>query len=210
MWGSKPADPKQIVKDSKQQFRQGNRDIDKEIRALERDEVKITAQVKQSAKAGDHKSAKIQAKSLVNIRQSKQRLLATKTRMSGVQMQLKSAAATTTMVDSMKVATKAAASMNKEMERSKVMENLKEFERANMEMDMKGEMMDELLDGVFDDPEADGEVDDIIAEVTGGIALEKSSEMNAIGTMPAHAPVSTAMPQGEEEDLLARLAALNS
>lgn len=100
--------------------------------------------------------------------------------------------------------------MNKEMERSKVMENLKEFERANMEMDMKGEMMDELLDGVFDDPEADGEVDDIIAEVTGGIALEKSSEMNAIGTMPAHAPVSTAMPQGEEEDLLARLAALNS
>mmetsp|Transcript_61937 Transcript_61937/g.86118 ORF Transcript_61937/g.86118 Transcript_61937/m.86118 type:complete len:210 (+) Transcript_61937:105-734(+) len=208
MWGSKPADPKQIVKDSKQQFRQGNRDIDKEIRAIERDEAKLTAQIKRTAKSGDHKGAQIQAKSLVKLRQSKERLLATKTRMTGVQMQLKTAATTTTMVDSMKVATKAAASMNKEMERSNVLQNLKEFERANMEMDMKGEMMDDLLDGIFDDPGADAEVDDIIAEVTGGIALEKSAEMNAIGSLPAQKPQSTVLPQAEEEDLLARLAAL--
>ena len=53
------------------------------------------------------------------------------------------------------------------------------------------------------------QVDDIIAEVTGGIALERSSEMNAIGSVPRAAPASTAMPQGEEEDLLARLAALS-
>jgi hypothetical protein len=104
----------------------------------------------------------------------------------------------------------AAASMNKEMERSNVMENLKEFEKANMEMDMKSEMMDGMLDGIFDDDEADGEADSIIAEITGGIALEKSAEMGAIGSMPAHTPQSTALPQGEEEDLMARLAALNS
>jgi hypothetical protein len=52
----------------------------------------------------------------------------------------------------------AAAAMNKQMEKSKVMEHLKEFEKANMQMDMKSEMMDELLDGVFDDEGADAEV----------------------------------------------------
>jgi hypothetical protein len=57
---------------------------------------------------------------------------------------------------------------------------------------------------------AQSQVDDIIAEVTGGIALEKSSEMNAIGSVPRRAPASTAVPAGEEEDLLARLAALSS
>ena len=52
----------------------------------------------------------------------------------------------------------ATAAMNKQMEKSKVMEHLKEFEKANMQMDMKSEMMDELLDGVFDDEGEDAEV----------------------------------------------------
>ena len=47
------------MKDSKQDFRKGDRDIDREIRAIERDEAKLIVQIKQVAKNGDTKSAQI-------------------------------------------------------------------------------------------------------------------------------------------------------
>jgi hypothetical protein len=205
-FGPKPADPKKIVKESKGTFRKSGRDIDREIRAIERDEQTLTAQIKKSAKSGDKKSAAIQAKSLVKLRASKQRLISTKAQMGGIEMQLKSTAATVAMADSMKVATKAASAMNKEMERANVMANLKEFERANQQMELKGEMMDDLLDGCFDDPEADGEVDSIIAEVTGEIALDASATMNSAGPIPNAAPVSAH--DTAQDDFEARLAQL--
>ena len=54
------------------------RDLDKEMRALDRQEAKVTQEVKQLARQGQQKAAKMMAKEIVRIRHQKQQLMKAK------------------------------------------------------------------------------------------------------------------------------------
>jgi len=199
----------EVAADTKKEFRGVRREFDRDIRGLERDEAKLITEIKKVAKSGDKKSAGILAKQLVRIRDQKTKMITAKHRANGVEMQVKSMASQAKVAQSMGVATKAVKQMNKQVDIQSVMANMKEFERANMQMDAAGEVMDDALDGIFDDDGTETEeVDSIIAEVTGQQALEKTAELGEIGVgnkTPVGAPV-----QAEEDDLLARLAQLQA
>jgi soluble cytochrome b562 len=71
--GGSNADPKAVSKEARREIKSGQRDIEKEIRDLERSEQKCVAEAKALAKKGDMNGAKMAAKNVVQIRNAKQR-----------------------------------------------------------------------------------------------------------------------------------------
>jgi hypothetical protein len=84
LFGPPPPTPKEISKGVKRDMSRGQRDLDKEYRQLERQEAKLIQETKLLAKKGDMSSAKLLAKDIVRIRDSKTKLIAAKSTMRSV------------------------------------------------------------------------------------------------------------------------------
>lgn len=67
-----------MLKANKKGINRSRRDLDKEIRALERQEAKVQLEIKQLAHKGQNSAAKLMAKELIRIRKQKEQLLKTK------------------------------------------------------------------------------------------------------------------------------------
>mmetsp|Transcript_7528 Transcript_7528/g.19404 ORF Transcript_7528/g.19404 Transcript_7528/m.19404 type:complete len:213 (+) Transcript_7528:84-722(+) len=209
-WFKEKPDPKKLAKQNKREIKHAGRDIGKELRALERDEKKTEALIKKCFSSGDKASGRVHAKALVRIREQKSRMIKTQAQMNGMGLQMQAAASTHTLVGSMQIASKAAGAMNKQIDPAEMMATMNAFEKANTEMETKGEMMDDLFDGIFEDDGVDEEADDIIREITDGIALKGKSELDGIGLPSARPESEVTATLPSEDDLLRRLAAIKA
>lgn len=76
------------VKKWRQEIRTQQRGIDRQIRAIDAEEVKVRKSIKQVAKKGDVKSCKMLAKELIRSQKHKDRLYTSKAQMNSIIMQL--------------------------------------------------------------------------------------------------------------------------
>jgi division protein CdvB (Snf7/Vps24/ESCRT-III family) len=187
--------------------------MDREVRELEKQEKKLTIEIKAEAKKGNKQTATILAKQMVKLRQQKTRLLVGKTQMKGIGMNLTAMNAQVTVANSMKTAGKAMQSMNAAVDPVALQRTMAQFSAESEKFSMTQEMMDDTLDSMFDDEdeeETDGVVDQVFAELgleTMGQLSTVSAGTTALDATPAAEPaVSTAA----DDALMARLAALGS
>jgi len=85
---SKPATPKSLAREVKQTTRRSERDIQREIEALNRQEKQLVLDIKSAAKQNNTKTTNMYAKQLLQLRNTRDRLTGMKTQVASAGMQV--------------------------------------------------------------------------------------------------------------------------
>jgi division protein CdvB (Snf7/Vps24/ESCRT-III family) len=192
------------------------RDMDREIRELDRQEKQVVLELKQRAKVATNSNdstVKALAKQLVQIRQQREKLQGTKAQLGAMGMhatvtasQIAAASAIGSVTESMKVA-------NQAMDVKQTTKIMTEFQRQNERIAATGEMMDDMLASAFDGDEVEEEAEAVTQQVLAELGVELDSQMVGLNA-PSKKPENE-LTQEEQDalddvlpDLKARLNAL--
>jgi len=84
MFGRKKPTAKEQVRETKKEIRHNERDMEREIQNLAREEAKLIIDIKKAAASGQQGALKAMAKNLVQLRNRKDRLVTMKATVTGV------------------------------------------------------------------------------------------------------------------------------
>jgi division protein CdvB (Snf7/Vps24/ESCRT-III family) len=186
--------------------------MDREVRELDKTEKQVIAELKQRAKVAGNMNdptVKTLAKQLVQIRQQRSKLQATKSQLGAMGMhatamssQMVAAQAIGKVTESMQVA-------NKHMDVKKMTATMADFQRENERAKAKEEMMDDMLTDAFDTDEIEEEADQLTAQVLAELGVEMDSQMVGLAVPSGKLPDDglTAAEQDALDDVLPDLKA---
>lgn len=213
---------KEVVRKTKRDVTRSQRELERERRALERDEKKLMAEIKRAAKrdGGDSKNVKILAKQLMQLRASRDRLIATGANLGAIKNQATVMGTQASMAKALGSAAGAMKTANTQMDMGRIQQTLRTFAQESARMEMSQEMMEDALGDAFDNSEDEEEADDMVNAVLGEIGIDMAAMMaeapsQAPGrrhgnTTPAAGMVEAddAALDAEAEALMARLTAM--
>lgn len=166
-----------------ERLRKNQRLLDKAIRELDQQRVKLekqekalVAQIRQSAQKGQMGACKIQAKDLVRTRRYIDKFYGMRSQLQKISLRLQTYRTNEQMMQAMKGATMALGSMNRTMNLPSLQRIAMEFERENDIMEQRQEMMDDVMDDAMD-VGAEEEGDEIVEQVLEEIGVDLSQAM---------------------------------
>jgi len=168
--------PAEQLRQSKRQINRGIREIDRERVKIESQEKKVIAEIKKLAKQGQLPSAKVLAKDLVRMRNQVTKMYAMRSQLQSVEMQLQTMKSTAVLGTSLEGVTRAMVAMNKTINLPALNATMREFLQENQRMDLTQEMMGDAMDMVGDD--VTSESDDVVNQVLSEIGVEVTSEVD--------------------------------
>ncbi|KAK1765712.1 Snf7-domain-containing protein [Phialemonium atrogriseum] len=178
-----------------ERLRKNQRLLDKAIRELDQQRVKLEkqeksliAQIRQSAQKNQLGACKIQAKDLVRTRRYVDKFYSMRSTLQQISLRLQTYRTNEQMMQAMKGATMALGSMNRTMNLPSLQRIAMEFERENDIMDQRQEMMDDAVDDAMDvgvEEEGDEVVEQVLEEI--GVDLSQS-----LGETPSGLQANTA------------------
>uniref|UniRef100_A0A453LQQ6 Charged multivesicular body protein 2a n=2 Tax=Aegilops tauschii TaxID=37682 RepID=A0A453LQQ6_AEGTS len=142
-------------------------------------EKKLVAEIKKTAKTGNEAATKILARQLVRLRQQIVNLQGTRAQIRGVATHTQAMYAGTSISAGMKGASKAMAAMNKQMEPTKQMKQMREFQKQSSQLDMTLEMMSDAIDETLDKDEAEEETEELTNQVLDEIGVDVASQLSS-------------------------------
>ncbi|KAE9410606.1 vacuolar sorting protein Vps24 [Gymnopus androsaceus JB14] len=163
--------PEEKVRAWQQKLRSESRKLDRDMRQLEVETGKARNTVKQLAKKGDIKSARILAKEVVRSERQKDRLSVSKARLGSIGTQLQQQLAMAKVTGTLQKSTEIMKMSNSLIKLPQISQAMREM---SMEMTKAGileEMMDDTIAMDDDDEleeEADEEVDKVLFQLTDG------------------------------------------
>ncbi|KAJ3937247.1 MAG: vacuolar sorting protein Vps24 [Lentinula lateritia] len=186
--------PEEKVRAWQTKLGQESRKLDRDMRQLEVETGKARNTVKQLAKKGDVKSARILAREVVRSQRQKDRLSVSKARLGSIGMQLKQQLAMAKVTGSLQKSTEIMRLSNSLVKLPQVSQSMREM---SMEMTKAGileEMMEDTL--AMDDDEdleeeADEEVDKVLFQLTDG-------KLGQAGSVNTELPPVEQSPEDEE------------
>ncbi|KAJ8686989.1 hypothetical protein QAD02_022783 [Eretmocerus hayati] len=173
LFGKSPdKNPKDMVNEWTHKLRKEGYQIDRQVRAIEREEDKVKRSLKEAANKGDKDVCKILAKEVVRARTAKNKLHTSKAHLNSVTLQMKNQLATIRVAGSVSKSTEVMQAMQALIKVPEVAATMRELSKEMMKAGIMEEMIDETLDSMEDSEEieeaADQEVDKILWEVTAG------------------------------------------
>lgn len=213
---------KAASKETKSTVRANQRQMDRDIRDLDRQEKLLLQQIKARAKAPGinpqtDSALKAQAKQLVNLRKQKEKLFETKAQLSSVGMQATAMASQVSAIAAVGSVTAALSSANDVMDAKKMSQTMAEFQRQNETANLKEEMLNDALADAFDESDVEEEADNVTSQVLAELGVELDSKMAGLDAPSKVPPTGEKMATTNEEeealmdalpDLRARLDAL--
>lgn len=151
------------------------RELDQQRIKLEKQEKTLVAQIKQSAQKGQMGACKIQAKDLVRTRRYVEKFYSMRSQLQKISLRLQTYRTNEQMMQAMKGATQALGSMNRTMNLPSLQRIAMEFERENDIMEQRQEMMDDAIDDAMDvgvEEEGDEVVEQVLEEI--GVDLSQA------------------------------------
>ncbi|KAI8379878.1 Snf7-domain-containing protein [Choanephora cucurbitarum] len=198
--------PDEMVKKWRQEIRAQQRGIDRQIRAIDTEEIKVKRSIKQVAKKGDVKNCKMLAKELIRSQRHKDRLYTSKAQMNSIIMQLEHQLATLKVAGSLQ---KSGEVMKLVNQLSRLPEISQTMQQMSMEMTKAGlmeEMIGDTMDMMDDDDieeAADEEVNNVLYQITDGMLGEAGSVGATLESRPAvEEPESESEEEGPELDMM--------
>lgn len=179
-WFSKKLTPEEAAKAAKKEVRSSQRDIDKEMRELERNEKKVMVDIKKRAKVAannNDSTLRTLASQLVQIRCQKEKLLKARAQLGGMGMK---ASAMKTQVAMSKAIGSVAGTMkvaNDSMNLANMSASVAEFAKQQEKMDLSEEMMNDALADAFDGDGVEEEADEITGQVLAELGLQLDGQM---------------------------------
>lgn len=194
---------KAAKKETKREVRSSQREMEREIRELEREEKKLLLQIKQRAKQPGVKgmndgALKSMAKNLVQIRNQKDKIYASKAHLNSVGMQATSMATQVAAGAAVGSVSAAMGKMNTAIDAKEMTKIMADFTRQNEVMEVRQEMMDDALTDAFDADGIEEEADEVTGQVLAELGIEMDKDMVGL-SVPSKTPAG----QTAEEDILA-------
>ncbi|XP_037934101.1 charged multivesicular body protein 2b-like [Teleopsis dalmanni] len=206
-FGKKPT-VKEQQRENDKNLRKATRDIERERRKLEEEEKKLEQEIKKNAASGNKDVCRILAKQLVEIRKQKARTYAANSKITSIGYQNKTIGTNIALSNAMGTTAKTMADMNKIMRPEAISANVREFQQANMKMEMTDEMINDTLDDMLTESGDEEETNDVVNKVLDEIGIEISGKMANIPSTGTgdldRSDVRT------EKDIAAQLAKLRS
>jgi hypothetical protein len=210
---------KAAQKETKLTVRSNQRQMDRDIRDLDRQEKLLLQQIKARAKTAGvdpqkDSGLRAQARELVQLRKQREKLYETKAHLSSVGMQATAMASQVCMVTAMGNVSEALSAANGVMDAKKLGKTMAEFARQNETAQMKEEMMNDALAAAFDDDELEEEADDVTGQILAELGVEMDQKMVGLNAPSKIAGAASTITEEEEAlmdalpDLRARLDAL--
>jgi len=210
---------KAAQKETKLTVRSNQRQMDRDIRDLDRQEKLLLQQIKLRAKTAGvdpqkDSGLRAQARELVQLRKQREKLYETKAHLSSVGMQATTMASQVSMVTAMGNVSEALSAANGVMDAKKLGKTMAEFARQNETAQMKEEMMNDALAAAFDDDELEEEADDVTGQILAELGVEMDQKMVGLNAPSKIAGAASTITEEEEAlmdalpDLRARLDAL--
>lgn len=190
------------------------RDLDREVRELDREELKIKTELKSRARKASSPNdpgLKALAKQLVQIRNNRDKLFATRSHVGSMGIHATTMGAQMSAASAMGAMTKTLGTANAQMDVNKTMKMMAQFQRENELINTKEEMMDDMLADAFDTEGMDDEAEEITGQVLAELGVELDSKMSGLdapNSNPAVGHHQQNSHEEEESDLMARLNAL--
>ncbi|CAD7077620.1 unnamed protein product [Hermetia illucens] len=205
-FGKKPT-VKEQQRENDRSLRKAGRDIERERRKLEEEERKLELEIKKNAAAGNKDACKILAKQLVELRKQKTRTYAANSKITSIGFQNKAMGANIALSNAMASTTKTMADMNRVMNPEGISKNMRDFQQANMKMEMTDEMINDTLDDMLTESGDEDETNGIIDKVLDEIGIEVSGKMSEA---PSAGSTKLSDTVAAEKDIEAQLAKLRS
>jgi len=168
---TKGPDPKEQVQEWGKKIRKEGYNLDRQINAIKREEMKVTKSLKEAAKKGDKDVCHILAKEIINSRKAVTRLYTAKANLNSVQLQMKNQLATVKVAGALSSSAEVMKSMNALVKLPETQKTMMELSREMMKAGVIEEMLEDTMEGL--DAEemeeaAQEEIDKIIFELTTG------------------------------------------
>lgn len=168
---------KQIVREQKRNVEKGIRALDREKAGLQRQEQKLIADIKKAAKANQMNSVKIMAKDLVRIRKHQEKFTGLTAQLRAVSLQMTQMQSTQILAESMKNAAKSMIRINKQVNIPQLQQIMQEFMKQSEQMEMKQEIMGDAIEDALDDEEDEKETDQIVGQVLDEIGINLNDQL---------------------------------
>merc|ERR1711976_944728 len=200
--------PAELIRENKRMIDRAIREMDRERVKMEQQEKKGIADIKKTAKTGQMDAVKVMAKDLVRTRNHIKKFMLMKANMQAVSLKMTTMKSQNTMAQSMKGVTKAMGRMNKSMNLPQIQKIMAEFQKQSEMMEMKGEMMDDAIDDAMDDGTTEEDTEQLVGQILGELGIEIAQAMNSIpetGTTVPQTQVAETQPTLADDDIEARL-----
>ncbi len=206
----------EAAKDTKKAVRSSTRDIEKEIRQLDRQEKEVLTSIKKRGKEAsgpEDKVLRTLATQLVQVRNQRAKMVGAKAHLSSMGMKASAMKSSVAMADAMKNVGKAMGEANKAVDSKKMAKTLQEFQIESEKMAMTEDLMDDALMDAFDGDGVEEEADDVTNQVLAELGLQLDASMADAPTQKLPAAKSVAEEEGDKwmddlPDLKERLKAL--
>mmetsp|Transcript_23369 Transcript_23369/g.47532 ORF Transcript_23369/g.47532 Transcript_23369/m.47532 type:complete len:230 (+) Transcript_23369:644-1333(+) len=197
-------------KETRSTIRANQRQIDRDIRDIDRQEKLLLQQIKQRAKTSGvdpskDSALKAQAKQLVNLRKQKEKLHETKAQLSSVGMQATAMASQVSAISAVGSVTEALSTANSVMDAKKMSLTMAEFAKQNETAKLKEEMLNDALADAFDEEDVEEEADLVTSQVLAELGVELDGKMvglDAPSKVPPQKDGEKIAPISEEDEAL--------
>uniref|UniRef100_D3TNI8 Putative assembly/vacuolar sorting protein n=1 Tax=Glossina morsitans morsitans TaxID=37546 RepID=D3TNI8_GLOMM len=168
---------KEQQRENDRNLRKATRDIERERRKLEEEEKKLEQEIRKNAAQGNNDVCRILAKQLVEIRKQKSRTFAANSKITSIGYQNKTIGTNVALSNAMGTTAKTMAEMNKVLRPEGIAANVRDFQQANMKMEMTDEMINDTLDEMLNDSDEEEETNAVVNKVLDEIGIEISGKM---------------------------------
>lgn len=195
------------------------RGLDRQVRNIQRAELKVKMEAKAAAKKGDVGAVRLLSKEILHSRKACKRLVTAKTQMNSVIMQLEMQASQMKLMGALSRSTEVMTSMNQLIKVTEVGAMMRqmsaEMMRAGLIEEMVGDTLDSALDDDVEEDELDSEVNKVVEEVMTGKMQGARVGTTALPARAAAAPVAEddqpiAEDEAEDDELAARFASMKT
>nr|ACO15577.1 Charged multivesicular body protein 3 [Caligus clemensi] len=192
---SKSPSPKDRVNEWCKKLRKEGYNLDRQIRQIQREEMKVTRSIKESAKRGDKDSCRILAKEVVQSRKAVSKIYTAKANLNSVEMQMKNQAAQVRLAGTLSKSTEVMVCMQKLVKLPEIASTMQELSKEMVKAGIFEEMMEDVMDNEPEELEDDvqNEVDKVMAELTEG-------DRKTIEKAPSVPKASIDVPEREDSE----------
>ncbi|XP_050436926.1 charged multivesicular body protein 3-like [Adelges cooleyi] len=216
---STTVDPKDQVKQWTSTVRKEGYKLDRQIRGIQREEEKIKRSLKEAAKKGNKDVCVILAKEVLRSRKTINKIIASKTHLNSIQMQMENQLSVLRMAGSIQKSTEVMQTMHSLIKVPEVAATMRELSKEMTKAGIIEEMLDDTMESVMDDPEdmeeeAQSEIDKVLWEITAGALGEAPmavTETPGGSVQPQKTTIESVDEDDDDlEDMKNRLEALKS
>jgi charged multivesicular body protein 2A len=168
---------KEQLRENKRMITRAIRELDRERRTLEKEEQRLTIEIKKMAKENQMKAVRIMAKDIVRTRQYIAKFIEMRSHLQGCALKLQTVKSHAAMAEAMANTAKAMHKMNKAVNVPAINKMMVEFEKENMKSEMMQEIMGDAIDDAMEGEENEEEEAKIVNQVLDEIGIAMQEEM---------------------------------